>query len=140
MANIVRTDPFEDLLRGFFIRPVEFGSGTGMMDTPNIKVDVREAGDTFTVHAELPGMKKEDIHVQIDGSVLSIAAERKQEREVKEGERVLRTERSFGKISRSFDLGSDLDEEHAQAKFTDGVLELTLPKKAGRKSKQLSIA
>lgn len=138
MANIVRTDPFEDLLRGFFIRPVEFGSG--MMDTPSIRVDVREAGDAYTVMAELPGMKKEDIHVQIDGSVLSISAERKQNHEVKEGERVLRTERSFGKISRSFDLGNDVDDAHAAAKFIDGVLELTLPKKASQKVKQLEIA
>ncbi len=138
MVNIVRTDPFEDLLRGFFVRPVEFGSG--MMEAPGIKVDVREAGNTYTVHAELPGMKKEDIHVQIDGSVLSISAERKVENEIKEGERVLRTERSFGKVSRSFDLGSELDDAHAAAKFIDGVLELTLPKKAGPKSRQLTIA
>lgn len=138
MANLVRTDPFEDLLRGFFIRPVEFGSG--MMDTPSIKVDVREAGDAYTVMAELPGMKKEDIHVQIDGSVLSISAERKQNHEIKEGERVLRTERSFGKVSRSFDLGNDVDDAHAAAKFVDGVLELTLPKKAGPQAKQLEIA
>jgi len=133
MANLVRTDPFEDLLRGFFIRPVEFGAG--MMDTPSIKVDVREAGDAYTVMAELPGMKKEDIHVQIDGSVLSISAE-----QIKEGERVLRTERSFGKVSRSFDLGNDVDDAHAAAKFVDGVLELTLPKKAGPQAKQLEIA
>jgi len=138
MANLVRTDPFEDLLRGFFIRPVEFGAG--MMDTPSIKVDVREAGDAYTVMAELPGMKKEDIHVQIDGSVLSISAERKQNHEIKEGERVLRTERSFGKVSRSFDLGNDVDDAHAAAKFVDGVLELTLPKKAGPQAKQLEIA
>lgn len=137
MANIVRADPFEDLFRGFFVRPVEYGSG--MMETPSIKLDVREAGENFTVHAELPGMKKEDIHVQIDGSVVSIAAERKQEREVKEGERIIRTERSFGKVSRSFDLGSDLDDTHATAKFTDGVLELVLPKKAGPKAKHLNI-
>ncbi|MBS1209656.1 MAG: heat-shock protein Hsp20 [Proteobacteria bacterium] len=138
MANIVRADPFEDLFRGFFVRPVEFGSG--MVEPLNIKLDVREAGDTYIVHAELPGMKKEEIHVQIDGSVLSIAAERKQEREVKEGERILRTERSFGRHARSIDLGVDLDDARASAKFTDGVLELTLPKKAGPKSKRLTIA
>jgi HSP20 family protein len=138
MANIVRADPFEDLFRGFFVRPVEFGSG--MVEPLNIKLDVREAGDTYIVHAELPGMKKEEIHVQIDGSVLSIAAERKQEREVKEGERILRTERSFGRYARSIDLSVDLDDTRASAKFTDGVLELALPKKAGPKSKRLTIA
>lgn len=138
MANIVRTDPFEDLLRGFFIHPVEYGAG--MVETPHIKVDVREAGDTFMVHADLPGMKKEDIHVQIDGSVLSITAERTQTHEVKEGEHILRSERSFGKVARKFDLGSDLDEARATAKFTEGVLELTLPKKVGPKAKRLTIS
>ena len=137
MLDIVRSDPLEDLFRGFFVRPVELGSG--MMETPSIKLDVREAGESYMVHAELPGMKKEDIHVQIDGNVVSITAERKQEREVKEGERILRTERSFGKVSRSFELGTGLDDAHATAKFTDGVLELTLPKKAGPKAKSLSI-
>ena len=137
MANIVRTDPFEDLLRGFFIRPVEFGAG---LDTPTMKVDVREGDKAYTLHAELPGMKKEDIHVQIDGSVVSITAERKSEREVKEGERVLRTERSFGKVSRSFDLGLALDEAHATARFNDGVLELELPKKAATQARRLTIS
>lgn len=136
MANIMRSDPFEDLFRGFFVRPVEYSMG---MDAPAMKIDVREKGDTFMVHAELPGVKKEDIHVQVEGSTVSISAERKQEREVKEGERILRTERSFGKISRTFDLGMALDENKAAAKFTDGVLELTLPHKPAAQTKRLSI-
>lgn len=137
MANIMRSDPFEDLFRGFFVRPVEYGGG---FETPTMKIDVRDKGDSFMVHAELPGVKKEDIHVQVDGSTVSISAERKQEREVKEGERVLRTERSFGKVSRSFDLGMPLDEGRATAKFTDGVLELTLPHKAITQAKKLMIS
>lgn len=137
MANIMRSDPFEDLFRGFFVRPVEYGGG---LETPTMKIDVRDKGDSFMVHAELPGVKKEDIHVQVDGSTVSISAERKQEREVKEGERVLRTERSFGKVSRSFDLGMPLDEGRATAKFTDGVLELTLPHKAITQAKKLMIS
>ncbi|GAB2881771.1 Hsp20/alpha crystallin family protein [Uliginosibacterium flavum] len=138
MANIVRTDPLEDLFRGFFVRPLDVGAN--WWDAPSVKLDVREAGDTYMIEAELPGMKKEDIHVQIDGSVVSITGERKQEREVKEGERLLRMERSYGKVSRSFDMGADLDDAHAVAKFHDGVLELKLPKKAGVKAKQLAIA
>lgn len=137
MANIMRSDPFEDLFRGFFVRPVEYGTA---LDGPGMKIDVREKGDTYTVHAELPGVKKEDIHVQIEGSTVSISAERKQEREVKDGERVLRTERSFGKVSRSFDLGVALDESKASAKFNDGVLELTLPHKAVTQAKKLMIS
>lgn len=138
MANIVRSgsDPFDDFFRGFFVRPVDFG---GQVDVPSIKVDVKEQGDAYKVHAELPGIKKEDIHVNIDGSVVSIGAERKQEKEVKEGERVLRTERYFGQVSRSFQLGQDVDESRATAKFNEGVLELTLPKKLAPQAKRLVI-
>ena len=136
MANIMRPDPFDDFFRGFFVRPVEFGTPA---DTPSIKVDVKDAPEAYTVHAELPGIKKEDIHVHIDGAVVSISAERKQEKEVKEGERVLRTERYFGKVSRSFQLGQEVDDAKAVAKFTDGVLEVTLPKKAAPQATRLTI-
>jgi HSP20 family protein len=71
--------------------------------------------------------------------MVSISAERKQEKEVKEGERVLRTERYYGKVSRSFQLGQDIDESKATAKFTDGVLELTLPKKTATSARRLAI-
>jgi HSP20 family protein len=138
MANIIRSgsDPFEDFFRGFFVRPIDFGSS---LDVPSIKIDVKEQGDTYKVHAELPGVRKEDIHVNIDGAVVSISAERKQEKDVKEGERILRSERYFGKVSRSFQLGQDIDESRSTAKFTDGVLELTLPKKAAAAAKRLTI-
>lgn len=138
MSNLIRRDPFDDLLRGFFIRPVDFGSG-GVTEAPQMRVDVKEDSDAYQVHAELPGIKKEDIHVHIDGPVVSISAERKQEKEVKEGERVLRTERYFGKVSRSFQLGQEIDEAKSSAKFTDGVLELSLPKKAPEQAKRLTI-
>ena len=136
MSNLIRRDPFDDLLRGFFVRPVDFG---GVSEAPQMRVDVKEDNDAYQVHAELPGIKKEDIHVHIDGPVVSISAERKQEKEVKEGERVLRTERYFGKVSRSFQLGQEVDEAKSSAKFKDGVLELSLPKKAHEQAKRLTI-
>lgn len=136
MANIVRSDPFEDLFRGFFVRPIDYGMLT---DTPAMKVDISESGEAFKVHAELPGVKKEDIHVQIEGSAVSISAERKQVHEVKSGDRVLRSERSFGRIARSFDLGMPLDEEHASASFADGVLELVLPHRSATQARKLAI-
>lgn len=137
MSNLNRYDPLDDFFRGFLVRPVEYGSGT---EAPSIKVDVKEQEKQFVIHAELPGVKKEDIHVHVDGSVVSISAERRHEKEVKEGERVLRTERSFGKVSRSFQLGSELDEGSANAKFLDGVLELTLPKKAAAQARRITIS
>lgn len=136
MSNITRHDPLDDFFRGFFVRPVDF---SGPTEAPALKVDVKEQGKQYVLHAELPGIRKEDIHVHIDGSVVSISAERKQEKEVKEGERVLRTERYFGKVSRSFQLGQDIDETGASGKFTDGVLELTLPKRSAVQAKRLVI-
>ena len=137
MANVTRFDPFDDLFRGFFVRPVDIGNNTAQ--TPAIKMDVREIGDAYQVHAELPGVKKEDIHVTIEGNLVSISAEVKQEKEVKEGERVLRSERYFGKVSRSFQLGQEIDDGKAVAKFNEGVLELTLPKRAAMATKRLAI-
>ncbi|MCK9285241.1 MAG: Hsp20/alpha crystallin family protein [Rhodocyclaceae bacterium] len=136
MANIVRRDPFDDFFRGVFARPLDLAQST---EAPSIKVDVKEQDNAYVVHAELPGIKKEDIHVNVDGPVVSISAERKQEKEVKEGERLLRTERYFGKVSRSFQLAQDIDDGQAVAKFNDGVLELTLPKKAATQAKRLVI-
>jgi len=137
MASITRVDPFDDLFRGFFVRPVDFNSAP--VQPPSIKMDVKEQGDNYLVHAELPGVKKEDIHVVIDGSQVSISAETKQEKEVKDGDRVLRSERYIGKVSRSFQLEQDIDDDKAAAKFNDGVLELTLPKRTTSPTKRLSI-
>jgi HSP20 family protein len=138
MSNVIRRDPLDDFFRGFFVRPVDFGSN-GNIEAPQMRVDVKENPESYDVHAELPGVKKEDIHVHIDGPVVAISAERKQEKEVKEGERVLRTERYFGKVSRSFQLGQDVDEAKASAKFNDGVLQLNLPKKLESQAKRLTI-
>ena len=138
MSNLLtRHDPLDDFFRGFFVRPVDLGN---VPDAPTLKLDVKEKGSDYLVHAELPGIKKEDIHVHIDGNTVSISAERKQEKEVKEGERVLRSERTFGKVSRSFQLADDIDESKSSAKFVDGVLELTLPKKAATTAKRLTIS
>lgn len=137
MSNITRHDPLDDLFRGFFVRPVDLGNTP---QAPSIKIDVREQEKTFLVHAELPGVKKEDIHVTIDGNLVSISAEVKQIKEEKEGERVLRSERYFGKVSRSFQLAQDIDDGKASAKFNEGVLELTLPKRASSVSKRLNIS
>lgn len=136
MSNLAYHDPFDNFLRGFFVRPVEFGA---QGEAPALKVDVKEENGAYLVHAEIPGVKKEDIHVGIDGAVVSLSAERRQEKEVKEGQRVLRSERYFGKVSRSFQLAQEVDEARSTAKYTDGVLELTLPKKAATQARQLNI-
>lgn len=138
MANITRYEPFGDLddfFKGFFVRPVSFEGKPQIQ----IKMDLKETDDAYTVHADIPGVKKEDIQVSIDGNQVSISAETKLEKEEKEGEKVLRSERYCGKVARSFTLAHDVDEEKAQAKYSDGVLELTLPKKAVSSAKKLAI-
>jgi HSP20 family protein len=142
MANVTRFDPFQisgldpldDVFRGFF-RPVRMEGKPEVQ----IKMDVKEDDKAYTVHAEIPGVKKEDIHVSVDGNQVSISAETKQEKEVKEAEKVLRSERYYGKAARSFSLGNEIDEASSQAKYKDGVLELILPKKAASSARRLTI-
>ena len=142
MANITQFDPFhdivDDLFRGFFVRPVSYDT-RGALETSRLKVDVTEKNGAYQVTADLPGVKKEDIQVAIDGAQVTLSAEMKREKEVAEGERVLHTERAFGKLTRSFSLPQELDETKAEAKFRDGVLELTLPKKAAAARKAIAI-
>ena len=141
MANITRFDPFnelvDDLFKGFLVRPVAYANNGEAL--PRVKVDVAEKNGAYTVVAELPGVKKEDIQVTIDGAEVTLAAEIKREKEVTDDQRVLHTERTFGKVSRSFSLPQEVDEAKAEAKFRDGVLELTLPKKAAAARKQVTI-
>ena len=139
MANITRfrpaSDALDDLFRGFFMQPVRFEGQPEMQ----IKMDVSEDDKAYQVHAEIPGVKKEDIHVNIDGNQVSISAEVKNEKEVKEGEKLLRSERYYGSVSRAFSLAQDVDEAASQARYKDGVLELTLPKKKAMSAKKLVI-
>jgi HSP20 family protein len=147
MANITRFDPFEELARfqplaniddffkGFRMRPWL----SDVEVEPRIKVDVSEADAAYDVKADIPGVKKEDIRVAIDGNQVSIEAEVKKEKEEKKGEKVVRSERYYGKEYRSFTLGSDIDAAKAEAKYHDGVLELKLPKKEKGSSKELKV-
>lgn len=129
--------PFDDVFSGF-LRPMKWEQQE--MAPSQIKVDVEENDKAYTVKAEIPGVKKEDISVQIDGNRISIGAEVKKESDVTgNGGKVLRSERYYGSMTRSFQLGSDVDEAKADAKYADGVLELSLPKKASAATKRLAI-
>ncbi|MBK7474059.1 MAG: Hsp20/alpha crystallin family protein [Betaproteobacteria bacterium] len=147
MANITRFDPFAELASFRpFMNPDEYFPGFRLRPwldeaqvEPRIKVDVAEADTAYSVKAEIPGVKKEDIHVAIDGNQVSIEAEVKRETEEKKGEKVVRSERYFGKQYRSFTLATDIDAAAAAAKYADGVLELTLPKKANGAKKELKV-
>lgn len=98
------------------------------MDPGNIAVDIKENDTGYTVKADFPGIDKQDIDISVDNNVLTIAAEHKDEAEEKDGERVIRQERRYGKYSRSFNLGKNIDESAIKAEFDNGVLTLSIPK------------
>lgn len=127
-------DLFRDVAPGFFVKPLH-----GDPLPAQMKVDVKDAGAAYTVDAEVPGVAKEDIHVTIDGSVVTLRAEVKQQDAQREGERLLRSERYFGAVARSFQLPQDIDEAGAKAKYENGVLRLTLPKKTAVAGQRLTI-
>ena len=141
MVNITRYDPFgdvfDDLMKGFLVRPV--AAAEAGETVRRIRIDVAEKDGEYKVLAEIPGVKKDDIQVDIEGDVVSIAAETRAEKDVKEGERVIHSERYFGKVSRSFRLGQEVDQAKASAKYSDGVLELVLPKKTAASAKRVTI-
>ena len=139
MANISRYSPFEDFFsdfgKGFFVRPYAFPAETEI----KMKIDVTEDDKSYTVQADIPGVKKEDIQVDIDGDTVSVRAEAKQEKEEKKDEKVVYSERSYGMVSRSFSLPSEVDDKGAKAEYKDGVLKLMLPKKSNGGTRRISI-
>lgn len=146
--NLIQRDPFgaarfdpftdiDDIFRDFFTLPALRGN----RDTtaPRMRADISETDQAYTVIAEIPGVSKDDIKVSIEGNRVSINAEVKEEKRTEDAGRVVRSERFYGQQYRSFTLPQEVDDVGAQAKYHDGVLELTLPKKAGTGGKQLSI-
>ena len=124
---------FDELVRGLF-RPARFEKSAA-----SIKVDVVETDTAYIVKAELPGVNKDEIQVSIEGDVVTIGAEVKREKETKDGERVIRSERYSGNVYRAFTLPVEIDEAASTAKYENGVLELTLTKKPAAPGRKLTI-
>jgi HSP20 family protein len=140
MGTLTRFDPFEDALPGLFKNFPRMALPQMWRENElDIRLDVTESDKEYKVKAEIPGVKKEDINVQVDGNTVTISAEIKKEKEDK-NERTVRQERYFGSVSRSFTLASAVDEREASAKYENGVLELRLPKKEGGSAKRLAIS
>jgi HSP20 family protein len=140
MAVLARYNPLQDTVddffRGFFLRPLRFeGSG----DPVPFRVEITERDDAYVLRAELAGVRKEDISVSVDGDTVAISAELRPEREGKGDGRVLRAERCYGKLCRTFALDQAVDGDGAQARYADGVLELTLPKKVAAQARRVTI-
>lgn len=128
-------DPIEDTFRSM-MRPWRVEASE---PAPRIRLDLSEMNGTYMVKAEIPGVRKEDIDVRIEGNMVTISTEVKREKETKQDGRVLRSERQYGFASRAFTLGSPVDESRADAKYENGILELKLPKKASAASSKLAI-
>ena len=147
MANLRRYDPinelarfdpfrnFEDLFRDFRLGNIT-REGEGQQP---IRIDVHEDEKAYTVRADVPGVNKDDIKVDISGNRVTISAETKRVADEKQGGNVVRSERYYGEQYRSFTLEHDIDDSKASAKCEAGVLELTLPKKAQQGSRKLQI-
>lgn len=137
LRDMARLDPwrdFDDLFKAFRMRPA-LREG----DLPaEIRVDVTEDEKNYIVKADIPGVTKEDIQVSIDGNQVAISTEVKREKEEKDKNTLVR-ERYYGKQYRSFMLDSDVDDAKAEATYKDGVLQLTLPKRAGTATRKLEV-
>ena len=141
MLNITRSNPLEDAFENLFRGlPVWVHHPETRVPAPTqFRMDVTENDNEYQVLAELPGVKKEEISITIDGNEVAVSAEVKHEKAITNGETVLRAERYYGKIQRAFVLGQEVDEATAEAKYNDGVLELTLPKKTVAAATRLAV-
>jgi HSP20 family protein len=147
MANIAHYDTldlFQDLVKNVFrpiaLAPLQTLESSEVQDSRLIRMEVSELDKAYRILAELPGIRKEDVDVSIDGNRVVLAAESKREKSTEQtGERILATERFHGKLRRSIQLPEEVDENAAQATYRDGVLELTLPKKKAREIKRVQI-
>ncbi len=139
MANIARFNvldhALDDLMRGFFVHPMNVEPTV----PAQLRIDVTEDDKSYSVRAEIPGVKKDDINVEVDGNQVEISAEVKNEKEIKDGERLLRSERYYGKVYRAFTLDQDVDETATQARYSEGILELRLPKKVPAAVKRIAV-
>jgi HSP20 family protein len=141
MNNLRLLDPaFGDNLESAFRRL--FPASLFEADAPQLKmrIDVTENDKAYSVKADMPGVKKEDISVRVEGNTVQIDAQTASEKEMRgNGDKVLRSERYYGSVSRSFSLGQDVDAARVQAKYADGVLSLELPKAAPVDGRRIAI-
>lgn len=149
MANITRWNPFNELttlqnrVNQLLNQSLPFG-GVNAAEQPLTfsnfvpPVDIYEDEHNITVQAEVPGIQEKDLDVRLENNVLTISGERKMENEQKQ-EGFHRIERGYGRFTRSFTLPHTLDTEHVNAQFENGILKVTIPKRAEAKPKQIKI-
>ena len=126
----------DDFFEGFF-RPVRYEEGEKGDLVP--RMDIRETDESFIIKAEMPGIKKDDIEINIHDGLLTISGESEEKSEEKEEGKIVRQERRYGKYVRSMTVGNNIDQENINASYNDGVLELTLPKLAAVEPKKIKV-
>lgn len=134
MARMDPISDFEDMFRGFGLRPLMRDVET----PPELRMDVTEDDKSYLVKVDVPGVKKEDIEVSIDGAQVLISAEIRRETKKEEGKQI-HAERYYGNTYRTFTLPHEVDDSKARAQYDNGVLNLVLPKKAGTRSHKIAI-
>lgn len=148
MANMMPTnrdrwslieDEFDNLFEGFF-RPLRRGGEAAVPQNFIPPMDVYERQNEYLIRAEMPGIDKDKIDISLADGVLTISGESKGEHEEREGERVVRQERRWGKFVRSVRVGTQIDEKNVKATYKDGVLDVILPKAEAVKPKKISVA
>lgn len=138
MSALTRFERMDDLFGEFFRRMGRMPALPAELPQ-DIRLDVTESDQAYTVKAEMPGARKEDIRVSLDGNQLTIAAEVRRDTEKKDGERVLMRETTQGSIARGLTLAYEVDESQAKAKYENGVLEMTLPKRREAQGRQITV-
>jgi HSP20 family protein len=127
---------FRDVSPGFYVTPLH---GETVPEPVQIKIDLKENHLAYTIHAELPGVSKDNIYVSLSGGVVLLRAEVRQHDVQTQDDKVLRNERYFGSLSRSIQLPLEIDPSQARARLDNGVLTLTLPKMLGSGVQRLKI-
>ena len=135
MFELQTYQPADTWMHRFWNDPFSFFTGNSGMTA--FGTDISDNGDSYLLESDLPGFRKEDIHLDLQGDTLTITAQRSDEREERK-EQYIRCERSSGSYQRSFDM-SGVDTAGIHAKYENGVLYLTLPKKAERKSERKAL-
>jgi len=138
----VSGEPFNTLVNELFndfLTPSWRGDGRPTSVAAQARLDVLEKGDRYEAYVEMPGVNKDDVEVRIDGNRVSVSAEARSEQDLKEGERVVYSERFVTRWARSFELPVEVDDGAAEAKYENGVLALSLPKKQAVQAKRLTI-
>lgn len=138
----VNGEPFNSLfgdLVGEFFRPAYRSDARPAEIAAQARLDVVEKGDHYAAYLEMPGVKKEDIEVRIEGGRVAVTAESRGQEALKEGERVVYSERFATRWARTFELPNEVDDSRAEAAYENGILALTLPKKQETLPRKLAI-